>query len=915
MKAHSITVTHLTPAMGQVLVGGSVTQFPALRNAFFVGDLLTKKDCTKLRNLAPNTDVINLYGSTETQRAVSYFPVPSKNKDPDFLDQLPDIIPIGQGMLNVQLLVIDQNDRTRLCAVGEQGEIYIRAAGLAEGYLGTDKKTAELNETKFVTNWFTDPVKSMEKLDISDKPWAAQYKGPRDRIYKTGDIGRIREDGSAECVGRVDLQVKIRGFRIELGEIDVHLSQHKFVRENITVVRRDKDEEQTLVTYFVPETKRWIEYLQKQEGRLEVPFETVDESMAGMLRRFKTLSLECKQYLATKLPKYAVPSMIIPLARMPLSMQPARCFSPLTKTDPNGKIDRPSLPFPDSTDLTILTKRRTSSVAARMTDTQLRLAKIWASVLPNRTARMLVPDSNFFDEGGHSILAQQMFFLVKKEWRDIDVPVNAIFQAQTLAALAAEVDRALDPIGLRLDAMPLPADGVGHDEAYAADARDLVRHLPTSIQTADRDWSAGGAPPTIFLTGATGFLGSYILHELLQLPINARVVAHVRAKDAAAALARLESISKAYGLWSPSWLASDRLSAVVGDISKPQLGLSTPEWTRLAASVDVVVHNGAQVNWMLPYSSLRAANVLATLECVRLCTSGRAKTLAFVSSTSTLDSEHYIRLSQSGGRVMESDDLAGSRKGLATGYGQSKWASEFVVREAGRRGLRGAVVRPGYVTGDPATGVSVTDDFLVRLWKGCVQVGARPAIPNSLNAVPVPRVARVVAAAALGPPAPAAGGGEGSPPFGVLQVTARPRASLDGWMSALDAHGYAVLRVPYELWRDAVKGYVGDPAGRDEFALLPLFHFVVGDLRGGTVAPEMDDAGAARALAAYEGAFGLAAAAGTVGTVDTETMGVYLAYLVGVGFLPAPRGVRELPRLGDGVAMGNGHLGGRSVKV
>src|SRR5947199_3082073 len=84
-----------------------------------------------------------------------------------------------------------------------------------------------------------------------------------------------------------------------------------------------------------------------------------------------------------------------------------------------------------------------------------------------------------------------------------------------------------------------------------------------------------------------------------------------------------------------------------------------------------------------------------------------------------------------------------------TGYGQSKWASEFIVREAGRRGLVGAVVRPGYITGDPASGISVTDDFLVRLWKGCLQVRARPDIANTLNAVPVTQVSRIVVAAAF----------------------------------------------------------------------------------------------------------------------------------------------------------------------
>ena len=150
--------------------------------------------------------------------------------------------------------------------------------------------------------------------------WSKFYKGPRDRIYRTGDLGRLRADGSVECTGRVDSQVKIRGFRIELGEIDVYLSQSQFVRENITIVRRDKDEEPTLVTYFVPETKRWLQYLQQEEDGKDDEQNLLDESMAGMLRRFKSLSDDCKKLLATKVPKYAVPSIFIPLARMPLSM-------------------------------------------------------------------------------------------------------------------------------------------------------------------------------------------------------------------------------------------------------------------------------------------------------------------------------------------------------------------------------------------------------------------------------------------------------------------------------------------------------------------------------------------------------------------------------------------------------------------
>ena len=550
-------------------------------------------------------------------------------------------------------------------------------------------------------------------------------------------------------------------------------------------------------------------------------------------------------------------------------------------------------------------------MVANMTDTQTQLATIWASILPNRSARMFVPESNFFEEGGHSILAQQLFFRLKNEWKDINLPVSVIFQSQTLEALAAEIDRAQDPIGLRLDAMPLPGDRVG-DEAYAADAKDLVRQLPDSIESAETDRDYAKAPPTVFLTGATGFLGSYILHELLEGPETVNVIAHVRAKDAAAGLARLETITKAYSLWSPAWTSTSRLEVVVGDISKPQLGLSQDVWNRLLTKVDIVIHNGAQVNWMLPYSSLRAANVLSTLACIRLCTSVRPKRLAFVSSTSALDSEYYVQLSsKAGAAVLETDDLEGSRKGLGTGYGQSKWASEFILREAGRRGLVGAIVRPGYVMGDPKSGISVTDDFLVRLWKGCLQVEARPNIANAVNAVPVTQVSRIVVASALH--LQAATGQS----FGVAQVTSHPRLRFDDWVGALEVYGYRVPMVPYQDWCTRVKKYVSDNT-KEEHALLPLFHFVVGDLPANTIAPELDDRNAAAVVKAYAKEIGDQQDPLAANAIDVYALGTYLSYLVATGFLPPPtsKGERALPRIDESrlQAVAAGRLGGRSAK-
>ena len=130
MGKYGCTVTHLTPAMGQLLTAQATTAFPKLHHAFFVGDILTKRDCLRLQSLAENCRIVNMYGTTETQRAVSYFEVKSKNDDPNILKNLKDVMPAGKGMLNVQLLVVNRNDSTQICGIGEIGEIYVRAGCL-----------------------------------------------------------------------------------------------------------------------------------------------------------------------------------------------------------------------------------------------------------------------------------------------------------------------------------------------------------------------------------------------------------------------------------------------------------------------------------------------------------------------------------------------------------------------------------------------------------------------------------------------------------------------------------------------------------------------------------------------------------------------------------------------------------------
>jgi L-aminoadipate-semialdehyde dehydrogenase len=303
MAASEVTITHLTPAMGQLLSAQATRQIPSLLNAFFVGDVLTKRDCLRLQSLASNVQIINMYGTTETQRAVSYFAIPPISVDSTFLATQKDIMPAGEGMIDVQLLVVNRNDRNVPCAVGEVGEIYVRSGGLAEGYLDADASSE-----KFVSNWFSTnspPRKDtvMHPVDGLAGPEARYWKGIRDRMYRSGDLGRYLANGIVECTGRADDQVKIRGFRIELGEIDTHLSQYPLIRENVTLVRRDKDEEKILVSYFVPLAGPNLD-----EFASDVEDEEDNKGVVTGIRKYRRLIKDIREHLKKKLPSYSVPT-------------------------------------------------------------------------------------------------------------------------------------------------------------------------------------------------------------------------------------------------------------------------------------------------------------------------------------------------------------------------------------------------------------------------------------------------------------------------------------------------------------------------------------------------------------------------------------------------------------------------------
>jgi L-aminoadipate-semialdehyde dehydrogenase len=894
MAASKATVTHLTPAMGQLLSAQATEQIPTLRNSFFVGDVLTKRDCTRLQALAPNVRIINMYGTTETQRAVSYFEIPAVAEKPTFLATQKDIMPAGQGMIDVQLLVVNRNERTATCAVGEVGEIYVRSGGLAEGYLGPPEVTAE----KFISNFLALGVQFEDTL--KDKPEGQYWKGVRDRMYRTGDLGRYLPDGTVECTGRADDQVKIRGFRIELGEIDTHLSRHAHVRENVTLVRRDKDEEKVLVSYFVPgPSASSFKEISGSEG--EEASSTSKDLIRGM-RRYRRLIKDIREHLKKKLPAYSIPTLFVPIGKMPLN--------------PNGKIDKPALPFPDtalaSATMTERSSNKTTkgiSTVKQISQSEEVILRLFQELLPS--CPLPIPtDESFFDLGGHSILATRLVFSMRKAFV-VNIPLGVVFDSPTIQGLGHQVDK-LKHADLNIGADPnasangLHSNGaingaqmseqaiVGEDD-YDKDVALLASSLPESFISTTT--LSSFSTSTVLVTGVTGFLGAFILRDLLALRSEQvhKVIAHVRANDAGAALNRVREGCMARNCWNEDWVKQGRLDFVVGDLEKERLGLSMSDWSSLAQSVDAVIHNGALVHWVYPYSKLRQANVMSTVTAIQFCAIGKPKTLTFVSSTAAIDTDYYVRLSDSivhasndGASeavplrgVPETDELKGSAKGLNAGYGQSKYVSERLIMICAQRGLRACIVRPGYVVGDSETAVTNTDDFLWRLVKGSIQLGQSPDMHNTVNMAPVDHVARIVSLACIDTvhqikPSPGT--------FAqVYHVDGHPSIRYNDMLGALPLYGWAVDKIDYVLWRAKLEEHVMSPSTqKDETnALFPLLHFVLDDLPTSTKSAELDDRQTQSLLEKYN-------EDKVIMGVDEKLIGFYLAWLVAVGYLNKP---------------------------
>ncbi|HEX3029962.1 MAG TPA: amino acid adenylation domain-containing protein [Clostridia bacterium] len=319
-----------------------------LRLVFLSGDWIPVNLPGRIKKYFPNTKVISLGGATEGTVWSIYYQVETSI-------EYQTSIPYGKPIDNNYFYILDKE--MRAVPFGVAGELYIGGVGVARGYINDVEKT----KASFVKNRFLN--------------------AEGERMYKTGDYGRLLPDGNIEFLGRIDHQVKIRGYRVELGEIETQLIKYKSVKGAVVVDRTDNSGNKYICAFYIS-----------------------SEELAAS---------EIRDFLSKELPEYMIPSYYAQIEEIPLSA--------------NGKVDRKALPA-----IGIDFDTETEYIAPE-SDYEVRLAKIWVEILGIDKVGV---NNSFFELGGHSLKATALANRIHKEF-NVEIPLRKIFSAQTIKEMAS----------------------------------------------------------------------------------------------------------------------------------------------------------------------------------------------------------------------------------------------------------------------------------------------------------------------------------------------------------------------------------------------------------------------------------------------------------------------------------------------
>ncbi|KAG0653082.1 nonribosomal peptide synthetase [Hyphodiscus hymeniophilus] len=495
---------------------------------------------------------------------------------------------------------------------------------------------------------------------------------PGSRMYRTGDLARLLPSGILEVTGRVGAMIKVRGYSVVPGKVENTIIEKLAVKQ-CAVIAHGEGLERQLIAYIVHD--------KEEPGDRAVPI--VDESGYSLIAR-RTLS--------TSLAQYMIPALWVELDELPTNRV-------------SGKADLKRLPPPVVSISTIFNHTKTERNTTISVDA---VAEAWATCL-NVPFSSVTKEHTFFDLGGHSLTLADLATKLSKTF-GFPVPVARLVVNPTLDG--------------HLEVLCSVRDG--HTAAVQADLPAVLRAdcvLSEDIQPSGKPFCSLSTAGTIFLTGATGYLGAFLLCDLLE-STSARILCLVRfndpaPEDAPAGVARIRKNLLDLGLWHDSIL--DRIEVIPGNLSHKKLGIAPDIYKELTTSIEVIIHAGATVNLVYPYAALRDANVGGTREVLRLASQSGA-TLQYVSTNGVLPPSKSAWPESA---MIKVEDVP---EKLVDGYGQTKYVAEQLVHEAGRRGMPVRILRSGTISGHSTLGSTNTYDLFNALIVESLHLGYAPDI-------------------------------------------------------------------------------------------------------------------------------------------------------------------------------------------
>lgn len=399
-----------------------------------------------------------------------------------------------------------------------------------------------------------------------------------------------------------------------------------------------------------------------------------------------------RQYLKDELPLYMIPAYFIPIQKIPLTE--------------NGKTNDTALEQ-------IALQHVQEMVPSDPPENEMEelISKVWIKTLDRPVINR---DDNFFDIGGDSLQVAVVAVSLSKEL-GIKVYLRDIYQYPVLKQLAESITNRT------LQSASLPKEDV---EPYVALQQDVFLH-PEMEKFKDFDVSIMKNPADVLLTGATGFVGIHLLQELLETT-SANIYCLVRAHDVAHATEKINDHFSRY-LINIKDSQRKRIIPVIGDLTRANLGLEKKQYDILASTVQIIYHSGSSVNFIEPYSFMKAANVEGLREIIKLAAAEKTKCLVLLSTISVYSWGHVF----TGKTVMkENDDITQNLMAVSKdiGYVRSKYVMEAIADLAAEKGLPLITYRLGYAMCHSTSGASAPYQWWAGLVKNCIEYGTYPQL-------------------------------------------------------------------------------------------------------------------------------------------------------------------------------------------